>query len=832
MNLRNFILTLFTFISLVSTAQIKLSGHINDEYGYGIPGAKVFVKNRAELRTISDDNGYYELFLFPDEYFLVFSALGYDDRETYTSISNEEVVKDMVLFTSNIQDIEDVSVTAKKSNPGRDIMLEVVKKRDTINFWNYPHTVHGYIKAKEKIDRKEEDKKDKKKKDEDENTDPQNIDDPFAEERAADTKLANSMNLVEVDITRHYGGQGKVKEIRNAYEERGSKRNQLYYTTTVKSNFNFFNNLLHLNDLHQTPVSSPISGPGILSYKYRLEEQYEENGYKIDKIKIIPRNISTTTLEGYIYVIDSLWLIQKLELTMEKGNLLIYDYFTITQEYDNPGDSICILKYQQLDYGVKNKNESSECQTITTFDNYNFNPQFDKKFFGNEVATTEKEAYDKDSTYWNSTRTTQLSDEEKQYIIARDSITDYYNRAEYLDSIDAVFNKVTALKVLWFGVDHRNRDKKTQWTINSLAGLIRPIYIAGPRVAPGFFYFKKWDNERFIDGYTEASIGVLNADIKGRTNWDFRYNPFRFGTASFGFAHSFDVIRGYDAITQIYKRDNFIEVTELDGGNNIEILNGLFLGTDFSFTERRSLEGYKFVQIDSTYLPNNDPTEFESYQALRLMFNLSYTPGQKYMREPNRKIILGSKWPTFYAYYEKGVPGIFGSDVNFDYLAFGVRQTFKIGTLGTSNYHFKTGFFANDSDLKDADRKFHRRSDPIWFSNPLYSFQGLDSTFPTNRIYYEAHFVHHDNGSIINKIPFMKKTRIGLVFGAGVLVVPEHNLIHREVLAGLERNFKLSKRRLRIGFYGTLSQNTYSKLTPSWKISFAILDNRSMKWNF
>ena len=50
---------------------------------------------------------------------------------------------------------------------------------------------------------------------------------------------------------------------------------------------------------------------------------------KIHKIKIIPRTISTTTLEGYIYVIDSLWLIQKMDLTMEKGNLLVYDYFSI-----------------------------------------------------------------------------------------------------------------------------------------------------------------------------------------------------------------------------------------------------------------------------------------------------------------------------------------------------------------------------------------------------------------------------------------------------------------------------------------------------------------------
>jgi hypothetical protein len=44
-----------------------------------------------------------------------------------------------------------------------------------------------------------------------------------------------------------------------------------------------------LDDLHQSPVSSPISAPGILSYKYRLEDQYEENGLKINKIKISPK---------------------------------------------------------------------------------------------------------------------------------------------------------------------------------------------------------------------------------------------------------------------------------------------------------------------------------------------------------------------------------------------------------------------------------------------------------------------------------------------------------------------------------------------------------------
>ena len=71
-----------------------------------------------------------------------------------------------------------------------------------------------------------------------------------------------------------------------------------------------------------------------------------------------------------------------------------------------------------------------------------------------------------------------------------------------------------------------------------------------------------------------------------------------------------------------------------------------------------------------------------------------------------------------------------------------------------------------------------------------------------------------------------------MVAGIGGLYVKEYNWQHYEILAGLERNFKLSRRRLRIGVYATFSDG--NQMTPklNWKISFAVLDDRSMKWNF
>ena len=818
------ILTFFMLlISTISFSQQFVRGKVVDEKNNPIPYAKIFVKNAPEFRTVSNIEGVYELSLMPSEYFLIFDASGFEERETYISINNSDLQKDMMLFPSKVQEFESIDFSVKKTNPGRDIMLKVVAKRDQINPWNYPHSVDVYIKASETIDFKQKDIKNKKEVIED--------DDPLAEEKKDVNLEANKMNLVEVNLQRNYMPIGKVKEFRNAYTLRGSART-LYYTTTVKSNFNFFENLLHLDDLHQTPVSSPISSPGILSYKYKLEAKYEENGQMISKIKISPRNTATTTLEGYIWVIDTLWLVQKLELTMNKGNLLIYDHFTIKQTFTHPGDSICVLSEQTLEYGVKYKTETSTCSTIALFDNYNFKPKFDAKFFGTELAVTTKEAYEKDTAYWAANRPANLSEAEKRFILIKDSIHDAQNRVEYLDSVDRIFNKITALKILWFGVDHRNRPNKTQWTIGSVATFVQPIYIAGPRLTPSFDYFKKWKDERTLESYTRVSYGLINGDIKGDTWWKYRFDPFHFGTVRASINHDFDVIRGFDAITQVYKRENFIETTKLRGSFSYELFNGFYFGLETEFSERRSIENYKFVNIFNNVIPNNNPTEFNTYQAMLGIASISYTPFQKYMREPYRKVLLGSAYPTFSLFYERGVPKLFGSDINHEYMNFNIMQTFKFKTLGTTSYRIAVGKFLSAKILRDPDYKYQRRSDPIWFSNPLYSFQGLDSSLVTKDFIYEAHFVHHDNGSIINKIPLMKKTRIGLVVGGGAMYVKQYNYQHYELLAGLERNFKLSRRRLRIGVYGVVSDGNQTPLKATWKVSFAILDDRNMKWNF
>ena len=157
------LLILILLFSFGINAQNFVRGKVVDERNSPIPFADIYVKNTADQRTVANVEGHFELSLMPGEYFLVISALGFQDRETYVSISNIDLQRDIQLFPEKEQDYKEIVVNTKKGNIGREIMLEVVKRREQMNPWNHAHSVDVYIKASEQKDVKVKELKNKKK---------------------------------------------------------------------------------------------------------------------------------------------------------------------------------------------------------------------------------------------------------------------------------------------------------------------------------------------------------------------------------------------------------------------------------------------------------------------------------------------------------------------------------------------------------------------------------------------------------------------------------------------------------------------------------------------
>lgn len=808
-----------------------------DENNQPIPSVNVYIKYTSTGTSTNVKGKYFFTLPHTGTYEIIYSSIGYETRTVEITIrKNENIIKNIWLQPAVVT-LGELTVSAKKRDPAYNIIKKCIDEKEKY-LHQYKNVVcHLYIRATEEGDLTEKQKlkiEQQKLKQEEKNRKKNNTDSLLYNDTLhinKNTGNGKSMNITELKFVRYWQEPNSVKEIKTAYKKMGSSYG-LFFLSSTDGDFNFYHNLLNIERLSETPFISPLSRLAFLSYKYSLEETIKENKKIIYKIKVWPWKTGDATLNGYLWIEDGTWAIDSLELTAEKGTLLIYDKFTVNQKYNVYNDSIRELSSQEFSYYSKDGKSEYKGKTIVVYSNYNFNQEFPKRFFGNELGVTEKNALIRDSVFWNKERPVPLTREEQLYVAKQDSIYEKINSKEYQDSVDARFNKITLGKVFYWGQGYRKRSEKKEIWFGSLLEYVEPFQIGGFRFGPYASYFKKWNNEKYIVTNIGVNYGFRNSDVKGGISTTFRYNPYKLSEIRTWQGHLFDVINPYDAFLNLIKRANYFEKTYVGAGHKMELINGLYFDVSGEYTYRKPITNYKFGSIMDEVFEDNVPIAFNAFNSLITTTSLSYTINQKYIREPYRKLVLGSKWPTFSLIHRKGLSGIFSSSVNFDYLEILMNQSFKVGTLGTSNYRLSSGKFINTRQLSFIDFKYHRAGDPFLYSNPMHSFQLLETTMSTIDIYYEFHYIHHFNGVFINNIPLIKKTRIQTVFGGGMLYMTDRKYQYAEIFAGIERTFRIARRRFRFGIYGVAAEANQAKPKYGIKFSLEEFNHRENRWRF
>ena len=844
LNNKTILHTFFILLSFLCTTGFihaqSATGYVLNKAGEPIPFANIFVKQISSGTSADFEGKYYLGLPAKGEYDFVITAVGYESLTYNLNIEEEDIIKDFRMEDSDIE-LDEIVVKASKRDPAYAIIQKVIdnKKEYLASIKSFKTNV--YVKAKEEIETIDKKGKKPEKKDKDElveldsNGDPE---DPFEKAREdakrEQDKFLASLNLVEMEVEVNYQFPKKYREERTAYKLYGSK-NGLFIPRFEETDFNFYRNMVQLEGIAEVPLISPISRTSILSYKYKLIESKEENGILVHKIKVTPKKIGNSTCSGHIYINDEIWNINRLDFSFSKGGLKFFDAFRLKQNYEKLADGTWIPTRQEMIYQTKQgKSKTFKGNTTLLYSDYLNNYEFPEKFFGSEVVVTTKDAYEKDSLYWNNSRPEPLTIEEFKLVQIRDSIEVYHDSPAYKDSMQLMYNKVKPVELLWEGIGFRDYTKKQELYFGSIPALFEFDVVGGWRLGPYVSWFRRWENGKILSTWVKPTIGLRNKDIQGDLSTWFRYNPHKLATLQLKVRRDFASINPYDAFINQLSVSNYILHDALDLSHRFEIVNGLYLYTGFSISDRQSIANFDSYTFLNKLIENQpEPIDFSPYQALISHINLSFTPGQKFMTEPNRKIVLSSKWPTFSIEHKKGWKGILSSDIDFDYLEFGIQQDVTFGTFGNSKYTLISGQFLNTKDLRFIDLKRFRQSDPIWYSSPLESFQSLDTILTTTNIFFEAHHIHHFNGALINNIPLLKKTRIRTVVGGGFLYVKDSNFRHEEVFLGLERIFKLgARRRLRLGFYGVLANSNISQTDTNWKISLDLIDTWTKDWSF
>ena len=464
--MKQFICLIFLVSGLFQGYAQTLSGFVMDETNSPIPFATINVKNQENLGAKTNLEGFYEFYIPQGQYDVIYSSIGFESKTIPITIDADRTFKQDIYLKEKVTELKQVEVKTKRTNVGYEIVKNVIANRDKLMDPFTGFTCEIYVKETETFEKKE-----KKKKDEDEveiatdgTNQPKDIFEEEDKKIESEIDKAGRLNLSESQVTVNYQKPNSVKEERTAHSKIGNPQ-QLYLKRAPvypKLMFDFYKGLIKMEYLHETPIVSPLHASGILSYKYRLREIITEGQDTIYKVKVSPRSVGTSSLEGFLYIKKHEWVLTKVDLTLKKGNLKIYDHFRIQQEYTK-FDSVWLVTKQRFEYDTKYMKETIFGVSEITYSDYKLNPAFPKKFFGAEVAATTKEAYERDSTYWEKLRPVPLTPEEQRKKFVQDSLKAIYTSEAYLDSVDQAFNEITWLKVLYQGIGYRNRDKKTQW---------------------------------------------------------------------------------------------------------------------------------------------------------------------------------------------------------------------------------------------------------------------------------------------------------------------------------------------------------------------------------
>lgn len=805
-----FLLTVFFAKDL--SAQYRISGKVTDSTSQPLSYVSIDISGSTRGTTTNQD-GIYTIDVNKGTYTLDFTIIGFKTK-TVTITVNADHTENVMMEADN-KGLSEVLVTVTRKDRAEEIIEKVIRQKEntTKKIQNASYKV--YVKATEENDRLGKSIK--------------VLSRPIKKNEALD-----QMNMAEVLLQVDYAYPDKIKEQRTAVKLRGNANN-LFFLTTTQGDFDFYKNLIKAPQLTKIPMLSPISYSGLMAYRFKTVNIRTENGRKIYTIKVIPSQSGNALVHGEVEVLDSAWVLLSTHFEFPKYHLLDYENFTIDQQYEFINDKAWVPVRQEFNYTAKLKHYKTAGKTTAVYQDYIIDTSFSKNHFSSQLSSTSHDAYTRDLTFWDDVRKEPLSDKEFRFIVHHDSLYRLTHSKEYLDSIDRDYNKITVAKVLFFGQGIYNRNKEKTITLPPLRYVIKPLELGGIRFAVDATYTKIYPSKKKLFIRSDISYGIRNKDLKGKITYDKMYNPFNKAYYYMHVGREFDFIFDNDSWVSGFKRSNIYEKYSASLENGFEVFNGFYFKNNIEFESRNSIENYKFSsKYDTLFrgtIINNRPVAFDPYKAFYTEIKLSYVPKQLYRREPKEKVILGSKWPTFNVMWRKGIPGIFNSKINFDYLEFGITQKLKLGLVGVSDYGFITGSFLNTKKLGIVDYKYMRRGDPILFTEPSRNFQALDSTFPVFKRFYEGHYLHNFNGSILNKIPGFRKLNISEIVGAGILYLTDSDLRYAEGFAGLEKIFTIFNEKVKLGAFVVGSVANKSNKPVQFKIALQYYNRTTKRWN-
>lgn len=538
-------------------------------------------------------------------------------------------------------------------------------------------------------------------------------------------------------------------------------------------------------------VLSPLNGQSRIHYKYYLDSLSYINDKLCLKIIVKPRYKSTKLVEGYMWLSTDDWSVNNFEF---EGAYDLIEFKLKTQMGNTP-DTKYLPCYMDIDMHFRFLKNHLQMQYSGWIDYKEVNFTnigeiiYIKKNRGkynlsnSYTLTCDTSRLVSDIDSFSKMRPFPLNDEEELLYSGKKERIEKIIMKQKKDSIESM--KQPKSLVFWGQVgdaliNSYDIDLPKVGSIKC-SPIINPLLLSyshrnGISYKQVYKYNKLFYDGRLLRIAPQVGFNFTKKELYAKADIEYVYNPRKHGALELHVGNGNriyssvvldqlaampDSTFSFDGLDLDYFKDIYVNVS-----HNIEIVNGLNLWTGLAMHWRYT---------KST--PELDARVRSKYNSFAPRVRIEWTPGMYYYMNGNRKINVGSYYPTFIADYERGIK-VFKSSGEYERLELSAEQVIKVRDIHHIAYHIGCGFFLNQKDMYFVDYvNFANRNLPQGWNDDIGgTFQMLDgrwynasSHYVRGNMTYESPFIFLYPVSKL--LSFIQKERIY----AGILFMPHLN---------------------------------------------------------
>ncbi|QCK14011.1 DUF5686 and carboxypeptidase regulatory-like domain-containing protein [Mangrovivirga cuniculi] len=291
MNKTSSLIIVFLFLAHLGIQSQTLKGTIKDQQNNLLGFTAVYVEE-TNNGTTSNEKGEFEINLPPGNYHVSFQYMGFKSKTISVSLSEGETKEIGVNLEAQIYNLPELEVTGSFEDPAYAIIRKASAKAKYHLQQVDEYTARVYLKGKGKFDKI-----------------PGIIKRRLEKEGLNQDQLYIGESIVKITYKRPSTYEQEVIAVRSKGDSQDFSPGQYIFGSFYEESI--------------AGIISPLSRKCFSHYKYEFQGLFEENGYVVNKIKVIPRVKDSELFNGHVYIVEDLWNLHSVDLTTTQSGINI-----------------------------------------------------------------------------------------------------------------------------------------------------------------------------------------------------------------------------------------------------------------------------------------------------------------------------------------------------------------------------------------------------------------------------------------------------------------------------------------------------------------------------